>query len=424
MGKRNVRQIGQIRGVRGIYIEDYAMTYLRQLAEGRGDSGSVAVLVGTREREEEKENFYIYGVLELTLQREEPGRAEEGWLGDGEWGAIYARMREYFPDREILGWYLAAEGREIERDERIIRFHKNNFGGENRFFFYCDPGALEEVVYFYEEGRMKRQSGYYIFYEKNEEMQSLLVERRQREGGVRLSRVGESMKGGEDWNREKKPETQERVVQEIRRTLEGKKEKRPAYRMGNGWTSYLAGAVTAVAALAICLVVLGYFDRLHSLEETVRQMEETLQQMPGDQLILEGQRVEPSQTEMQGGVLEIETLVGGVETIPEKTEKEPGLNEDAGEEPGSNEGGGEEPEKLQDSVDRVVESEKTEEKGEVIETVTPTWVNYVVQPGDTLSAICQHHYHDVHMIDRVMEVNGLGDPNEILAGDVLILPGS
>lgn len=410
MGKKNVRQIGQIQGARRIYIEDYAMTYLRQLAEERGVSGSGrAVLVGAREQEEEKENFYIYGVLELPMQEGTVGASEEEWMGDGVWSSVYARMREYFPDREILGWYLAAEGREVEQDERIIRFHKNNFGGKNQFFFHCDPGNLEETVYFYEEGRMKRQNGYYIFYEKNEEMQGLLVEKRQRESGVKLERTGES-------GREK-----ERVVEEIRRTLEEKKEVRVPLQTKNGWTSYLAGAVTAVAALAICLMVLGYFDRLHSLEETVRQMEETLLHMPADQQEEMLPDIAQKQTGGKGSVLEIETLTGGVEKIREKSE---GAQEQEKRQ---------EPESLQETEKDAVseekmpeepETEKEEEKPAVEETVAPAWTNYVVRPGDTLSAICQQHYHNVHMVDRVMEANGLADPNEILAGDVLILPGS
>jgi len=47
---------------------------------------------------------------------------------------------------------------------------------------------------------------------------------------------------------------------------------------------------------------------------------------------------------------------------------------------------------------------------------------YTIQPGDSLFAISNMFFGDASMVERIMEVNDIEDPNHILVGQVLILP--
>ena len=126
MKTKNIRQIGQVKGTWRVYIEDYAMTFLKQLSM-MDDSVTVpfghrmAVLVGRKEREEHA--YYVYGALDFPVESQDGYR-----MSPATWTGIYAGMRQHFPDWEVLGWYLTREELEIEREEWPLRFHQEYFG--------------------------------------------------------------------------------------------------------------------------------------------------------------------------------------------------------------------------------------------------------------------------------------------------------
>lgn len=65
-------------------------------------------------------------------------------------------------------------------------------------------------------------------------------------------------------------------------------------------------------------------------------------------------------------------------------------------------------------VEEVVDN--NEEKEEAVPA------SYVVKDGDTLSYISTKFYGDTKMVDKIMEVNGINDPNKIIVGNEIILP--
>lgn len=142
MDKKNVRQIGQVQGRGKIYIEDYAMTFLKQLAEKSGAYARMAVLVGEYEKDSREERFYVYGALEIPS-----GEAGIGYhMDSAAWTRIYGEMKQYFPDWNIVGWYLTADEPEITKNEWLLRFHRENFAGTDKFLFYYNPGSWRNCV--------------------------------------------------------------------------------------------------------------------------------------------------------------------------------------------------------------------------------------------------------------------------------------
>lgn len=173
---KNIRQIGMPDGNRRIYIEDYVMTYLKQLANPNSIYARGAILVGECTKGEEGEFVFISGALpaqnlELDLQ--------EDSFGGETWSYIYQEVKNYFPDLEVVGWFLSRMGFSTEVNDMIVKLHMDNFAGMDKVLFIMDELEGEEAFYMMEEEGLRRQSGYYIYYVRNEAMQSFMISTRQ-----------------------------------------------------------------------------------------------------------------------------------------------------------------------------------------------------------------------------------------------------
>ncbi|MCA5963234.1 hypothetical protein LC724_26475 [Blautia sp. RD014234] len=82
------------------------------------------------------------------------------------WNHVYEKNKEYFPDQEIVGWYLSIPGCSMELHEVICRTHLDHFGGNDKVLMVMEPLEKEEAFYRYEDGELSRQPGFYIYYEK------------------------------------------------------------------------------------------------------------------------------------------------------------------------------------------------------------------------------------------------------------------
>lgn len=166
----NRRQIGQPHLAElEVFIEDYAFSFAKGLAERDYTGCVVGVLVGEYFGTGEK--ILIRGVLEArdVLVHDVVCFTEENWAG------IYRDIREYFPEQQIVGWFLGGPGFLLEDEERQKKILMDNFGGGDKVLFKVDSIEKEQHLLHYKEGRMKELQGYYIYYEKNTEMQNYMV---------------------------------------------------------------------------------------------------------------------------------------------------------------------------------------------------------------------------------------------------------
>lgn len=384
----------------------------------------MAVLAGRRDPEEDA--FYVYGALDFPVESQGNGYH----MSTATWTGIYAGMRQHFPECEILGWYLTREETDVEKEEWLLHFHQEYFAGENKIFFYYNPAELEERMYLYEDGRLKKQGGYFIFYEKNEAMQNLLIARNQEFGPAKkVSVLAETVHSPMEMipqqgaAEEPSLEPEDRVVREIRRTIEIRQEKGQEQKTEKPVrTGRWAGAAAAILLAAACGLGFGYEERLNGMEATILQLssrlEKYVEETTSEEMELADQVTENTD---KGGVLEVETLPGGVEAKPEIEEGavDPEL-------PVIEVSGEDIQEEIVEEVpvepEVVEEPDKSPDKAATEEVTVSGPLSYVVKPGDTLLAICLRQYGDGSMIQAVMEANGITDPDGIFAGDVLILP--
>lgn len=170
----NRRQIGQPHLAElEVFIEDYAFSFAKGLAERDYTGCVVGVLVGEYFGTGEK--ILIRGVLEArdVLVHDVVCFTEENWAG------IYRDIREYFPEQQIVGWFLGGPGFLLEDEERQKKILMDNFGGGDKVLFKVDAIEKEQHLLHYKEGRLKELQGYYIYYEKNTEMQNYMVSTKQ-----------------------------------------------------------------------------------------------------------------------------------------------------------------------------------------------------------------------------------------------------
>ncbi len=246
---KNIRQIGMPDGNRRIYIEDYVMTYLKQLANPNSTFARGAILVGESVKGEEGSIVFVSGALpaqnlELDLQ-------EDSFDGET-WSYIYQEVKAYFPDLEVVGWFLSRMGFSTEVNDMIVKLHMDNFAGPEKVLFIMDELEGEEAFYMMEQEGLRRQSGYYIYYARNEAMQSFMIATRQ--------------EGMEEENPVEQKD--EAVLRNYKKIMEERKKNARIERANKR----LSGACT-VLAIAVLALGIGVFSNYQMLGKVNRKLE-------------------------------------------------------------------------------------------------------------------------------------------------------
>ena len=174
---KNIRQIGLAGENYRIYIEDYVYTFLHRAAQAKcqqeEDSGILAVFLGENRWQSGTGYTFIRGALladagEITEEHIE--------ITQNMWQKIHEEQEKYFEGQEIVGWFLARQSLPMVVSELIGKVHRNQFGGE-KILMLMDTAEQEEAFFRYENNFLVRQSGYYIYYEKNTQMQNYMLEK-------------------------------------------------------------------------------------------------------------------------------------------------------------------------------------------------------------------------------------------------------
>ncbi|MFA9465152.1 MAG: LysM peptidoglycan-binding domain-containing protein [Velocimicrobium sp.] len=390
---KNVRQIGQIEGNKRIYIEDYVMTYARKI-------DGMAVLLGKQEEEGDDRIFYISGAVSVM-------NVEYGYpiiLNNEDWSVIYEDVKKHFLDLEIMGWLLVRKDAVLEIDEEIRRIHDQNFKGSNKILFLYDKRENEEAFYLSNTlGDLKKQAGYYIYYEKNEPMQNYMLEKNPSE------KIEE--------------EDKEDAMIKVREIIAKKEPQKNDKKMIN--LMYGASTLLAAVVLVIGATMLDNYDKMKNMEETLNMISNNL-----DEEI-------PDET----NVVEVEKIVGNTKQEEPKEPKDSGESEESSQVDTSKDNTSEEPEepkaekKDKDSgvtKDASKDSEKTvkeDEKAETEESDTDTKPviaqesrEYIVKEGDTLASISHEFYQSYAYVEKIQEMNQIDDSDMIYAGQKLQLP--
>lgn len=396
---RNITQIGESDRRCKIYVEDYVISYLKQMNQVACDKDMAVALYGVCKEEDEVSYLFLYGACKLTfLQR------ETRHLSQAQQQEIETFRSRYFPEYCFLGYRLL-------NGEMIEGFH------------VCEQGICRYI------------SGYAQFYEKNDSMLAYMLDARE----------------------EAPPEVVEQQKYEV--VKKKQEERRAEYEEGNsqrtapgGKPGSLRGMRVAVVAVFALLCVIGLTSMngegsLEDLQVMARQvLEEATQQKTSNAeseakdgvhvntLIAEDKLAEAIRKENEAAVAVEQVSAPEVATVPEeKTEPITNPELPTGEQT---------PETLipAETVDEAATesgaSGETDEAAEQEEAVsggiiseepkvveeTPEPVSYIIQEGDTLIGISVRNYGSDGWVSDICLLNQIKNPDEIKIGQKILLP--
>ena len=354
-----VKQMGGVESKIKIFMEDYVYTYLYQYGRSGGGKEKLAVLVGRHFVVNGQETVVISGMIQAKETVQENG-AER--FTDKTWEHIGEQMQKYFKGMSIVGWVHCQPGFGAFLMAKDEGFHREYFKEKWQVLYVLD--TVDKLDTFYicneEETGLRQARGYFVYYDKNREMQDYMLENSMvKPKETQVQEEQEIATVLMDERRERRKPTQEErldAAQDIRRVL---KKREQAAKQAKKEHDRLLAAVSCV--LCVVCVSLGIamwqsLDRLQMVEQELMAMQSSYQTLAED--------------------------FAGV--------------------------------KVQ-SVFAVQQTDMAEEKAEMTK-------KYIVEGGDSLGYISRKFYGDNEGIERIMAANGLENADMIYEGQTLWIP--
>lgn len=427
----NIRQIGEIKGQQKIYIEDYAYTFLKKISRIPEEGGKVAILLGQYHWAEGNAYLFIKSALQIRNMEVSP---EHIVFSDKVWGQVYEDSRKYFPQQEIVGWFISLPGFNMQINEVLLKTHLNHFAGNDKVLFAAEPGEWEEAFFVYENNQLNRQPGYYIYYEKNEPMQAYMIEMSQNKSIEETEKVPDravmDFRKAVKQNYEKKDisknrKTNKMTDRETEKTVIGKENQKNSRMV---WT---LGGCTVAAALALGIT---FFNSYQNMSETLGILE-TGQEAEQQEEIAKEASAQAAETND-------EPLISMQDMNPQKITNEENNTEDTQieteTETDTDTTGGQDVSQENaesDGADQnlVGENEQAEMTGQsssetdasaamMTEGQTAGGDEYIIQKGDTLTSISKKYYGTIAKVEEICRLNGISPEDIIYAGQKLVLP--
>jgi LysM repeat protein len=422
---KNIRQVGSI-GNRNkvIYVEDYVMTFIKQLSDKEPAGCRVAILLGYYVNGEEHKKLFIKGAIEMKDADLGNGIA----LTDEGWTSIYEAIKKYFTDVEIIGWALIGPEFFLESSEKVRKIHTDNFSGPDKTLLKMDSMEKEEGFYFHEGSQMVKQNGYYIYYEKNEEMQNYMIENK-----------SEDMRIEETYT--------DQATRKIRTIIQDKKEVKDDRNVVR--LLYAASSLLAIIVLVIAATMLDNYDKMRSMETALNTISQSLNNTGKEdgQQVADGSGDKKSNEDKDGNQekdttgnkdttgekdaaegkedeVEVETVNGNITSTPKegdnaKTDNQKDSEPGNKQETADNEKNEPDAEKV---PTQAAQKEENKDKEEPSQEASATVKYYTVKSGDSLAGISFKLYNTYSYMEKIKKLNGIEDENKILAGQKLIVP--
>lgn len=404
---KNIRQVGTIEEDKRIYIEDYVMTYIKQIATKSYGSYQVAVLLGHVINVEEEDSIFINGAVEV----QDVIFDDDKVFSNENWARIYEDIKKYFEEAEIVGWYIARPGLALEVNEYLYNIHLDNFAGNNKVLLMYDSMEREEAFYLFQNQELTRQDGYYIYYEKNDAMQTYMIDHKDKE----------SIEAG----------FVDQTCINIRHVMERKNNEKLQKKRSLS-VMYAAASVCALFLVVVIMTMLsGRGVKDSNMPVAANNTGTTTSGQPAQG----GENSSTTQVNVQPGnvsTIKDENVVGddtnpnadddvGVtieDTKPIKSgDGKDDDSKDTGDKDDSQNAGNKDDSKDTDNKDT---DSKDSNSGEQETSAKPS--TYTVKRGDTLGAISLKFYNSKSHVKKIMEKNNLDNPDTIFAGQKLRLP--
>lgn len=460
---KNIRQIGQISGNQKIYLEDYVITYLRQILTP-DENMRVMILYGHKEMIEDELYWFVNGAVEA----QHDFFMEKTIIDEESWKKVNEMAENFFPDLTVMGWAITREDSTEDLEEQIMRTQRQFFRPDQKLYFEYITSDKTEALYLHEKGKRNMLSGYYIYYERNECMQNYMVSLRTRE------------RHPEEMNADHAARQFREVCQEKKQDLHKKR------------SSAFATCVSLLLVMAILVIgitMLNNYEKMQSMERVLYQISGKMDdatevaadadamqnQAVQDALLAENAQAADQTAEMAAGVQELPQAadtMGAVQTagtdetvdVSAAEQADPAMAEQTTDGQASAEenmtaenqtdngqaGDGQtaNPNAATEISDKpsaetptatdmaAADTDATENSGtdasqtvdETAEQASTSQTNasqetvYMIKQGDTLAKICMQYYGSLSKMGEVCERNQIENKDSIYYGQKIVLP--
>lgn len=428
---KNITQIGETNPHCKVYVEDYVISYIKQLNQHAGDKELAAALYGVKKEEGGITYLFLYGACRLLFLQRECRHLSQAVQQE-----VEKQRRKYFPDYIFLGYRLL-------NGEMVEGFH------------ICEQGVCRYV------------EGYAQFYEKNDAMLAFMLEERQEE--IKPETVDQ-----EKYDVVKKRQEERRALAEDKRgqTFQYKTRRKQQAdgqaENGTGKVRSMKFAAAAVFAL-LCvtgLATMGNGEKLEEWQTAARQLMENMsqKQLPDVVEVSNGSAqvgTIVAEDKLTDAILQENTVSGGNSGESEMGQASNPAEEGAEDTQQSGEGA----EQPSETLPAASEPHQSPEQQPTPEpTLEPTpqptpeptpqptpeptpqptseptpqptpepapeptpepateLASYVVQRGDTLIGICIRKYGSDARVREICSLNNIDDPDDIKEGEKIFLP--
>lgn len=418
---RNIRQIGDIDQDLRLYMEDYVATFIEKLK--RRNDTFVGVFLGKQAADQEIPCLFIRGAVLMKQYEVEDSRIV---MTASSWNEVYEQTEACFQDVEICGWFLCCRDEAMADLYGLQKSHNENFKGQGQIFYLYNGSREEEAFYRFDFHGAHRLKGYYIYYERNEQMQEYMISQEP----VRKSEfsLGQPMRGASDEAAARFREIMGSRQKETKAGQKQKKEQAPGAGVSRllrtvSVAALLCGAGFGLASWYRYDKMQGVRDALAVLagRDSVREETEESGQTGGSGG--DGETEQGTEESGQAVVSEIPGNVNPTEASPSasapaaETSAASSQASQSGQETSGSAAGASE------STEEETEQETEPETTEASATEAPVR-EYVVKSGDTLGKICEEIYGSAGsaLIDEICSLNGMDNADFIYEGQTLRLP--
>ena len=164
---KNIRQIGHAVANDKIYIEDYVMTYIKQLSKETFENKRVLVLIGCKKYVENISYTFINGVIEVDNVEKYTELLENENITK-----IADKKEDFFEGMDVMGVGIITDEEWISFNDNIYELFNSKLLGDIVIIYDANS---EELVYRYNNYSFNKQKGYYVYYERNESMQNYML---------------------------------------------------------------------------------------------------------------------------------------------------------------------------------------------------------------------------------------------------------
>lgn len=378
---KNVTQIGEVDRACKVYVEDYVMSYMKQMNRFAEDKEMAIALYGKRSVEQAVSYLFIYGACKLDFLQKEVRH-----LSQAHHQEIERLRRRYFDGCEFVGYILL-------------------------------NGEMIEGIHIYEQGVCRYVKGYACFYEKNDNMLAYMLDNRREDPRPECVDIDKFDKlktyqgEKEEWNSQSSEKRMSQRAESSHKEIE---------RRTQGMRFAAAGMLVLLCMVSIVTIqtqgpdgkVLTKLREVMGGDKAVTGEEESLTVMSGDvmnTLVAEEQLAEAIRRENKTDAFESVQIeaTSFVPTAP--------------------------PTPIPTPVATPVPTPVPTPAPTPVSTVAPTSVpvpvqsesvaqTYIISAGDNLINISKRLYGNESYVKQICEINHITDPDNIQIGQKILLP--